>query len=99
MRNILFLVLIAIAVCATIDFNNQEEVEKVLQAIDWGKAWNEVCYNLQKAKDFLVRTGLWGVIKTALSTVGAAAATAACTAWGVPGWICGSMVEFVAAAM
>ena len=99
MRKLLFLVLIAIAVCAAVDLKNTEEFEKMLEASDWGKLWNEVKSKAAQAKAFLVQHGIWNVIKTALGTVGVAGATAGCTALGIPGWVCGSMVAFVSASM
>ena len=96
MRKLLFLVLIAIAVCSVVEI--KDDVSD-LDAVSWSKIWKKAKSVLSKAKNFLKQTGIWAVIKKALGEQGAEYAGKICESLGIPGDVCSSMVKIVAGKM
>ena len=93
MRKILFLLLIAIIACNSIETFEQDEL--VLEGINFKSMWNKVKKNVKAAKAWLKSVGLYDPLVNAIKNVGAYYANNYCTSKGVPKEICSSIVQFL----
>ena len=92
MKKLLFLVLIAIAVCSSF------ETDPELEAFDWESLktiWNKVKNVYEKAVEFLKKYDLYYPIINALKKNLPAKAEELCTSKGVPAGVCRQIVKFL----
>ena len=90
MKKLLFLVLLAIAFCSTVEEFKNEDLEILLNAI----SWDDVKNNVEGAVQWLKDRGLWEPLKRLLIQVGEYAAMQLCLKAFSQG-TCQSIINFV----
>ena len=95
MKKLLFLLLIAMAFCSSIEEYNLDDSEVMLEGINVRKIWNQVKNKASQAKAFLKAIGIYDGLVKVLKTTGKYYGISYCTSKNIPQDICSSIVDFV----
>ena len=95
MKQFLFLVLITVIVCSSVKQYDPEDLEIVLQGLDFKSLWNRIKSNVNKAKSWLKKVGLYDPLIDCIKKVGGYYANNYCTSKGIPESVCSSIVNFL----
>ena len=92
---LLFVFLLSVVACTTIEEYSSDDLEVILQGIDVKTAWNKVKKFAKQARDFLKSIGLWDPLINILKTSGRGYAINYCVSKNIAEAICSSIVDFV----
>ena len=95
MKQFLFLVLITVIVCTSVEQYDPEDLEIVLQGLNYKTIWNRIKNNVNKAKSWLKSVGLYDPLINCIKQVGGYYAKNYCTSKGIPDSVCSSIFEFL----
>ena len=94
MKKFLFLVLLAVIACTSLEPIEEDDLDIVL-GISFKDMWNSVKNNVSQAKRWLKSVGLYDPLISLIKTVGSYYATNYCISKGVPSAVCSSIVDFL----
>ena len=96
MKKLIFLLLIAMVFCSSIEeYNLDDDLEVILEGINVRKMWNQVKKYESKAKAFLKAIGIYDGLIKVLKTTGRYYGINYCTSKKIPQDICSSIVDFL----
>ena len=95
MKQVLFILLIATIACASIEKFEEEDLEIVLEGINFKSLWNKVKKHVTQAKAWLKAVGLYDPLMNALKNIGGYYAQNYCVSKGIPSDVCTSIVSFL----
>ena len=94
MKKFLFLVLLAVIACTSLEPIEQDDLDIVL-GISFKSMWNAVKNNVSQAIKWLKSVGLYDPLIKLIKTAGSYYANNYCTSKGVPSSVCSSIVDFL----
>ena len=95
MKKILFLVILAIALSATIDELNEDGIKDLIKKIPFKKIWDNIKKHTKKAIAFLKQIGIYDNLIELLRTVEEYYGMKYCLSKNIPEVVCTSIIEFL----